>query len=291
MNDSLIKNIRKVFRPLKRFYNQHKARRKAINHFKKHLRPTDIFLVGHPKSGNTWLTLMLGILIEKNFSKNITLGNIQEFIPSFHARDGTIKLYGHFPDPRIFRNERPIYPELLPKTIYIVRDPRSAYVSYYHHCLHDNYIFNRGSLEWKFEDFVEEMLTYGCIRSVGAYMIRWDKQVSQWLERSKNQPVKIVKYEDMKMDRRKVLEDVVEFAGIPCSEEDIDMAFERSSFNNMRKEEETYGATPYSGTRGEGGYYYVRQGKTDGWKDEMSQDIVKRIEREFCETMKKVGYL
>ncbi len=55
------------------------------------------------------------------------------------------------------------------------------------------------------------------------------------------------------------------FAGIPCSKEDIDMAFERSSFNNMRKEEEAYGATPYSGTKGEDGYY-VRKGKIDGWR-------------------------
>ena len=106
----------------------------------------------------------------------------------------------------------------------------------------------------------------------------------------KDNALRYIKYEEMKKDRRKVLEDVIKFVGITCNENDIDVAVERGSFDSMRKEEETYGAEPYSGTKGEGGYY-VRQGKTDGWKDEISRDIVKRIEREFCETMKKVGYI
>ena len=142
MNNSLIRKIRRPFRPIKRFYKQQKER----NLFKQSLRPTDIFLVGHPKSGNTWLTLMLGVLIQKNFDKNITLANVQEFIPSFHAGDSKISYYAGLPDPPIFRNEGPVYPELYPKTIYIVRDPRSVYVSYYSHCVHDSFIFNKGNL-------------------------------------------------------------------------------------------------------------------------------------------------
>lgn len=274
--------IRRPFRPLKRFYYKRKERIQ----FQRLLRPTDVFLVGHPKSGNTWIALMLAVIIQKNFDKNATLANIRDFIPSFHAKDREISLYTHFPNPRIFRNEGPLYPELYPKTIYLIRDPRSVYISYYQHYLHDA----RDNNLLKFEDFVDELLTYGCIRHLEPHLIRWDRQVSQWLKRSKSQPVKIVKYEEMKSDRRKVLEDVIDFAGIICDKKDIDIAVERGSFESMRKEEETFGAESYSGTKGERGYY-VRQGKISGWKDEMSQDIAKRMEREFSEVMKKVGYL
>ena len=58
----------------------------------------------------------------------------------------------------------------------------------------------------------------------------------------------------------------------------------------MRNEEITHGAEPYSGDKGEKGFY-VRRGKVDGWKDELSQDVAKRIETEFSKTMKVFGYL
>jgi hypothetical protein len=254
--------------------------------FQRHLRPTDAFLVGHPKSGNTWLAYMLGIAMQKNFgNKRITLATVQEFLPAFHANDKAIASCDHLPSPRIFRNETPLYPELYPKTIYIMRDPRSVLVSYYHHALHDT-----GENEWRLDAFVEEMLTYGCIKRLEPELVRWDRHVTYWLDRSKQQPVKFVKYEDMKRDRHQVLEEVIEFVGIACNEKDIALAVEEGSFENMRKNEETYGAEPYSGTRGERGYF-VRNGKVDGWREEMTPAIAQRIETEFSEAMKRVGYL
>jgi hypothetical protein len=58
----------------------------------------------------------------------------------------------------------------------------------------------------------------------------------------------------------------------------------------MRTEEETFGAEPYSGTKGERGFF-VRKGKIDGWKEELSTDLAKKIEDTFMTAMKKVGYL
>ena len=63
-------------------------------------------------------------------------------------------------------------------------------------------------------------------------------------------------------------EDVIKFIGFACDDEDIALAVEQGSFENMRKNEETYGAEPYSGTKGERGYF-VRNGKVDGWKKEL----------------------
>ncbi len=228
---------------------------------------------------------MLATLLEKRFGKRATLANLQEFIPAFHASDLKIETYSQLPNPRMFRNEGPRFPELYPRTIYIVRDPRAVLLSYYHHCLHDTRDEN-----WKLDAFVEEMLEYGCIKRLEPYIIPWDKQVSAWLHRAKSQPVKIVKYEDMKKDRRKVLQEVVQFLGVSSTEQDITQAVERSSFENMRKEEEMYGAEPYSGTKGEGGFF-MRRGKVDSWKEELSTQARKQIETEFGETMRKVGYL
>jgi hypothetical protein len=283
---SLIEKIRIPLRSIKRSCYQHSNR----NYFKQHVRPSDVFLVGHPKSGNTWLALMLGVVLERNFDGEITLANVQEFIPAFHAKDGNIGAYADLPNPRVFRNEGPVYPELYPKTIYIVRDPRAVYVSYYRHLVHDNHVLRNEVSGTTMEKFMDEIITHGCLRKLEPYLIRWDKQVAQWLERSDTQAVKIVKYEEMKRDRRAVLEDVLKFINAECDTSDIDRAVERGSFDSMRNEEKTHGAEPYSGTKGEGGFF-VRKGKIDGWKDEMPPEIEDRIVAEFSDVMKKFGYL
>lgn len=252
--------------------------------FKKLLCPNDTFIVAHPKSGNTWISRMLSSLLEKQFQVEVNLSNIQKIIPAIHAYDLQIKQYAHFPSPRLFRNEGPVFPKLYPQTIYIIRDPRAVYVSYYHHCLHDT---NRP--DWKLDDFVDELLEFGCIRSLEPHIIRWDKQVAYWLERSKSQKVKIVKYEDLKKNPRMILEEMVSFIGIQVGNKDIDIALERGTFENMRKEEVLYGAEPYSGTKGEKGFF-TRKGKVDGWKEELSLKAVAKIQNEFSDIMNKVGY-
>ena len=120
------------------------------------LRPDDIFVVGHPKSGNTWLTYMLSILARQDFDRQINLANIGQFAPTMHARDRAVLDHESLPSPRIFRNEGPVFPDLYPRTIFIVRDPRSVLVSYYHHCVHDT-----GDTDWSIEAFVDEVLTEG----------------------------------------------------------------------------------------------------------------------------------
>jgi Sulfotransferase domain len=269
----------------KNWIRERQYQRKLCARFRAQLRPTDTFLVGHPKSGNTWITYMLTALVEKHFGKRATLANLQEYVPAVHASDLKIEAYSQLPNPRMFRNEGPKFPELYPRTIYIIRDPRAVLLSYYHHCLHDTRNPN-----WELDDFIDEMLEHGCIKRLEPYIIRWDKQVSNWLRRAKKQPVQIVRYEDMKRDRRAVLQEVVRFTGISCTEQDIAQAVERSSFEHMRKEEETYGAEPYSGTKGEGGFF-MRRGKVDSWKEELSAYAKKRIETEFGETMRKLEYL
>lgn len=258
--------------------------------FQAHLRPTDVFLVGHPKSGNTWLALMLGVLLEEKFGRGIILANVQDFLPAFHARDGRIADYDNFPDPRIFRNEGPVYPGLYPKTIYVVRDPRAVYVSYYRHLVHDTEVLQEGAPPWTMNQFADEILAHGCLRAYEPYLIRWDRQVRQWLDRAESQSVLIVRYEDMKQNRRAVLEKAIEFIALECSEADIDRAVRRGSFESMRNEEQTHGAEPYSGTKGEGGFF-VRKGTVDGWKQELPREIEQRIINEFPEPMKALGYL
>jgi len=279
-NSSLIKRIRRPFRPLKRFYCQQKERIL----FKRALYPTDIFLVGHPKSGNTMMAYILAIIIFKDKEQRINLANVGEFIPTVHNEDKKIRRYPSLSEPRVFRNEEPIYPELYPKTIYLVREPRAVLVSYYHMC---RTVFN--DTKTTMQDFVKEYLQQGCRYEPELEL--WDKQVLAWVKRARHDKrVIIVKYEDIVNNKPEVLKRIIEFADIPCTEEYYNLALTRSTFEAMRKNEEEYGAESYPGEAGKRGRF-IRKGKIDGWKQELTQDIEELIENKFSEAMKKVGYL
>jgi hypothetical protein len=253
--------------------------------FQRALRKSDVFLVGHPKSGNTWLAYMLAILANEDREKRINMANVGDFVPTIHNGDYRIAHYPHLPDPRIFRNEATRYPALYPRTIYIVRDPRAALLSYYHHCVHDS-----GRTDWPITNFVDEMIAEGRIASLEPTLVRWDRQVEAWMARAERQAVCLVKYEDLKRDCRTTLEKLADFVGFERDEEILQVAVERGDFSNMRKEEKTYGAESYPGEKGEKGFF-VRKGTIDSWKEEMPTEAIEKIEKAFHPVMKQLGYV
>lgn len=278
---SIIKTIKKPFRPLKRFYEQRRARIL----FKKLVHPTDVFLVGHPKSGNTLMAYILAIIAFADFEQKINLANINDYVPGLHNEDFAIARYPKLSEPRIFRNEVPLYRELYPKTIYLLRDPRAVLVSYFHMY---RTIFNDSTTS--LDAFVEEYLRNGNIQRYEPQIERWDRQVLSWADRAENDDrVRIVKYEDLVKKKPEVLKQTLAFAGIPCTDALFDHVLQRSSFEAMRKTEEEFGEENYPGemaTRGR----FIRKGKTDGWREEMSKDSMLAIESEFFEAMKRTGY-
>lgn len=274
--------MRLPFRPLKRFYlKQQEALR-----FRNFVRPTDLFLVGHPKSGNTLMAYVFAIVVFKDFDKRINLANINNYVPGIHFEDSAIEKYSMLANPRVFRNEVPIYPQWYPKAIYVVRDPRAVLVSYYHMY---RTIFNDTTTS--VAEFVDEYLRNGNIRRYEPQITRWDRQVSVWLRRAeRDRRILIVPYEKIVKNKPEVLKRVLAFAGIGCSDKLFDHALERSTFEAMRKTEEEFGEENYPGEIGKRGRF-IRKGQIAGWREELPAESVRAIEREFGPVMRDMGYL
>ncbi len=282
----MTKNIIRALIPksVRKGIRSKQKRIKARNEFQSALRQTDVYLVGHPKSGNTWLAYMLGIILNAEKDDEVTLSSVSQFVPNIHNHDEKIAQFNHLAAPRVFRNESPVFADLYPKTIYIVRDPRAVLLSYYHHSQHAK------QQQRTLEAFIDEMLTYGCIKSWEPELIRWDTQVTEWIDRSKKQPVKIIRYEDLVEDRAGNLRDLIDFAEISCEDNLFSLAVEKGNFKSMQKDEMQHGAESYPGEKGSKGLF-VRKGKIDSWKEEMSVDVISKIENKFHATMKILGYL
>ena len=244
-----------------------------------------MFIVGHPKSGNTWVAYMLAIVLEHGDPEHrVTTANLGAFVPTIHEADVRISAHDALPDPRIFRNEWPDYPALYPRTLYMVRDPRSVLVSYYHH-----YCVTTGDTDTSLDAFIEQYLRDGCIRSWEPRLRRWDRQVAEWKSIEHNDAVMIVKYEDVHADRQAALERIASFCGIAVSRDAIDAAVERGSFEEMRSAEQQHGAESYPQEPGSAGWF-LRRGQVDSWKMELTPDTRMAIEEEFRPVMEALGY-
>ena len=285
------------------------------------LRPSDLFLVGHPKSGNTWVGYMLAVFLADDREGEVNLYNVGDYVPFVHGRDQEIAAYAHLPNPRVFRNEYPRHPRRYPGTLYLVRDPRAVLVSFWH-----MYVTMFGDRAMTLPAFVNGYLTGTApFDSWHRHLARWDRQVSAALRRAEEgDRILLARYEDFVEDREAALRRVAGFVGrasaecVPAgtfvrnsvrissargSDGDGDVAartasFEarlsravaRGTFEAMKEVEDRHGAEAYVGrARGEG--RFIRRGRADGWKDEMNPGVAARIETAFGPVMERAGYL
>ncbi|WP_419166017.1 sulfotransferase domain-containing protein [Candidatus Palauibacter sp.] len=266
--------------------------------FLRALRPSDVFLVGHPKSGNTWLAYMLAVFLTDDREHEVTLYNVGDHVPVVHGRDHEIAAYGHLPDPRVFRNEYPRHERRYPGTLYLVRDPRAVLVSFWH-----MYATMFGDRDIALPAFVDGYLTGAApFDAWHRHLPRWDRHVSAALRRQeRGERILIARYEDFVEDREAALRRVAEFIGrvpagnvpagtsSPDFEARLSRAVTRGAFESMREVEDRHGAEAYVGrARGEG--RFVRRGRTDGWKEEMDPAVASRIEAAFGPVMERAGY-
>jgi hypothetical protein len=254
--------------------------------FERALRPTDVFLVGHPKSGNTWLAYLLAILLERDDPDRVDLVNVGRSIPFVHGRDHHIARYGDLPNPRVFRNEFPRYLDRYPRIIYLVRDPRAVLVS-----LWEMYRTMLGDRELSLDEFFDQYLAgNGLFRHWNSDLERWDHQVERALVAAEHDArIAVVRYEDLVADRAGTLDRVAAFAGIDATPERRARAVALGAFDAMQRLEDRAGAEAYLG-RARGVGRFVRVGKVDGWRQELSPELALRITASFAPVMRRSGY-
>jgi hypothetical protein len=166
----------------------------------------------------------------------------------------------------------------------VIRDPRSTLVSYFHYY---KTLSNDGGMT--LDAFVANYLTDGCIRGFEPG-VRWDHLVKEWIHSARKRPVMMVKYEDLHQDRKSVLAEIARFCGLPDSAEAMASAVERGGFQAMQRDEERHGVEPQHPPDPPSRGWFFRQGRTDGWRAELSPTSLNAIERAFRPVMATLGY-
>lgn len=214
----------------------------------------DIFVVTYPKSGTTWMQM---ILYQLTTNGNMNFKHISQKSPTWEELM-SMNTPSLFITPRIFKSHLPYgnIPKSPCKYIYIVRDYRDVAVSFYHH--YWDYKFYRKDFDHFFHRKFIKNSEY----------IHWFKHVHEWYTNPRKLDVLYIRYEDMKTDLPGVVRRVVDFCGFEVDEEQFQRVVQRSDFSFMKQHEEKFDLSTEMLLRmGINSGAFIRKGKVGGWKD------------------------
>ncbi len=114
----------------------------------------------------------------------------------------------------------------------------------------------------------------------------WSGHVASWLDQ-KDVPIHLVRYEDLRRDAAGTLRQVLAFARVPATEAEIRQAVAFSDFAELRRQEQEKGFREAPPRQGT---QFFRRGKTGSWRDELTREQVARIESRHGPIMYYLGY-
>lgn len=236
----------------------------------------DSVLVSFPKSGRTWVRVMLSRLCTRHFG--LDGEEVMEF-DNLHARDMRIPriLFTHDGEPWHRPEDLPADKSLYAgkPVLLLVRDPIDVAVSRFFHVNNrSRWIPYPEYKDMKIGEFVWAPL--GGIPTIVAYMNNWlraEGTVGRLL---------VQKYEDYRTNPEATLAEAAKFLGIPATPEEVAEAVQYAAFENLKKKEQKGEIQNHRlGARQEGNpdSLKVRRGKVKGYLDYFSPEEAERMEK------------
>ena len=240
------------------------------------------FLVSYPKSGNTWVRVLIANLLNDDPEKEIAFHNVGEFIPDSHNPRQRAYIKGEepgFSDQPIqvvkshdrykkhFKNK---------KVIYLVRSGGNVISSFYH------YLNARSEAGVSFKDIIQGRASH----SFGG----WFSHVSKWIS-ANNKKILFIQYEKMRQHPQKELMKVASFLRLETTPEKVSGAIARSSFDRMKQLEEKYGYFNDNRTKDGKSTPFVRKGSTQKENSEIPENLVGTIKAQQERVDKKLQEL
>jgi hypothetical protein len=230
-------------------------------------RPDDIFIATYPKSGTTWMQM---VLVQLLGGERAEFDHITQQSPYLEnvVHSGRIDYLEKLPSPRIFKTHL-TYEQLKPRKdariIFITRDARDTFVSCYHH------LELARRFRSPFDRFMGDMVRGR------SHFGSWYEYMRSWMPHRSDPNVLWVRYEDMRQDLEGQVRRVAAFLGIPVPEERMADLLEKCGFAYMKQHDSKfdfrtsmYGASP-------GGF--IRQGGSRGKSQPIREEHAAELEK------------
>jgi hypothetical protein len=177
-------------------------------------------VVSFPKSGRTWLRVMIGFITCKKLgideSKSLESALLRSLCPSYplFLHDGINRGWSKLVEDEIASHEND-------RVLYLHRDIRDVMASYYFHRVHREKDYHRG-----ISDFIRDD-RWGVVPYLEFH--------SSWMKN--NGEIMTVRYEDIQSDCENEIARIIEYFGIRVDSGIISDSVEFGSFKRMREME------------------------------------------------------
>lgn len=231
---------------------------------------SDIFIVGYPKSGNTWTRFLVAGAI---FGIDIELAPssvVYSLVPDVHHSH----FYQRFCTPTFFKSHRLPQADYR-RVIYLMRDGRDVMVSYFHHLS----AMGRGGLD--IVDF---------IRDFKPRWGRWHEHVEAWTRNPYGAQMLIVTYEELVRSTLSQLKRICDFAGVERTDDRLQRVVESTSFEALRHHEEVDPNFRESRSWPAEARFF-RRGQVGSFRDELTQEAQGEFLKQARSMLERFGYL
>lgn len=288
-----------------------------------------IWIASYPKSGNTWLRLLLSDYLYGDYNKKFDIQIIKKIsqfpegkhfvniieknqieLSKFKDINFTAKYWLKAQDELISKNKKKF---LFLKThaafgnlnnynftdrsrtaavFYVVRHPFDVLPSISNH-------YNE-SLDESFKYFFSSEMLYMRIDSeeikyVGGMVGSWQQNFQSWLSVKDYLNVKIIKYENLQKDTYKTflecLNFIKQFYDIEINEEKIKKTIERTNFSNLQKIDAEGKFSEAKKTKDGKKIKFFNVGKSGYGKKMLTEKMVEEIEKKLATELKLLKYL
>lgn len=235
-----------------------------------------IYVAGYPRSGTTWLTRLLGDIL--NCPTGGTLPEYDRTEPAMEGRDRPgpfVVRKGHFelvdePGPVVPRPHFLNYKKLANEdVVFITRDMRDIICSVRHY-------WNMSSIAATIHNMAEGI----GVRNYGRYMNTWLATDFDFVKTD---------YVALWNDARGEIVRIVEALGERVDMERLPGILERQSFGARKKHAELFGDTLPLGKAYHVRFY--RRGGIDGWREQFTRRDGKLCQQHFGSIMAELGYV
>jgi hypothetical protein len=246
-------------------------------------------IIGHPKSGNTWLRTMIARAYQVKYGlpakvalKTDELARRDSRIPRFCVSNGFYSYEGEL--GRLLKQEIPDAGIAQKPIVLLTRHPADIAVSWYLQFTRRVSAAKRELINASLEQAIAhesisrwDFVMHSAIglRSIIDFLNDWERCLQRY-ERTL-----IVRYEEMRSAPYDTLKKVTDFLGDPFAEGELREAVDFGSFENLRKLEAS-GFFKYGGlTRRRGGgpeSVKVRRGKVGGYREDFTPAQVEEID-------------
>ena len=241
-----------------------------------------IYIAGYPKSGTTWITRLLGDVLDCRTGGSTPLEDeIEIATEGLSRKTNLVVRKGHF----VLDNEESKYPVLRKhtlnwkaldpekhKVVFVIRDPRDIAVS--------------GAFHWEttIQHFIRDMyIGKGAMRSVGS----WTVYVKTWLSKYKDIGFVIVRYENMLKDHN-YLGDLLDKLQYDISSREIQESYNRQRFENRVNDIKHHGHSYNLGK--DFNLKFMRKGIAEDWRNYLSPNDAFDCEISFGELLRSLKY-